>query len=214
MWSSLSEADVAPFSMDNKLTVTRALIKLKTLNARINKNIPLINIVTISQNGKKMTNTSNNVLQQVQDLIEYRSKLKSALAISNATEKIIVAGDEYTVAAAIERKRTIETEKELLRHLESQYATCQSKLETLRNDAENRAERLIMTEAGKDSRSTDPNKVKELREAFLAGYKYELEDSFNMKDLLPAFRKRIEDFEGDIDAALSEKAGQTTLDIK
>ena len=211
MWGSGSHEEAVP--IDNKLTVTRALIKLKTLSARIEKNIPLISALTITQNGKPMHEISESNLQQVQDLISYRSKLKSALAISNATEKITVAGVEYTVAAAIERKRTVDTEKILLRHLEQQYASTVARLESLKNDAENRAERLIMTEAGKDSRSTDPAKVKELREAFLAGYKYELLDTFKMTEKIPLMRKYIEDFEGDIDAALSEKAGQTFLTL-
>lgn len=211
MWSSSTNAESV--STEQKLTVTRALIKLKTLTSRIEKTIPQISVLTITQNGKAMQEISESNLQQVQDLIAYRSKLKAALAISNATEKITVAGVEYSVAAAIERKRTIDTEKLLLRHLEQQYASTTARLETLKNDAENRAERLIMTEASKDSRSTDPTKVKELREAFLAGYKYELLDTFKMTEKIPLMRKYIEDFEGDIDAALSEKAGQTYLTL-
>ena len=214
MLGSSQQRDTPPVNIENRLSVTRALIKLKTLTSRIEKIIPDVLVVTVAQNGTAMQKISDSSLQQVQDLIKYRSQLKSALAISNATEKITVAGVEYTVAAAIERKRTVDTEKQLLRHLEQQYSSAEARLETLRMDAESRAERLIMTEAGKDSRSTDPAKVKELREAFLAGYNYDLVDTYKMREKLPELRKHIEDFEGDIDAALSEKAGQTFLKLE
>ena len=54
------------------------------------------------------------------DLISRRNKIKSAIIMSNAKTVVEVAGKQMTVAEAIDKKSSIEYEKELLIHEEGQ----------------------------------------------------------------------------------------------
>lgn len=51
---------------------------------------------------------------KVMGLISYRHKIKALVVQSNACTKVIVGKEEMTVAEAIERKQSIQYEKDLL----------------------------------------------------------------------------------------------------
>ena len=85
-----------------KTTVSRGLIQLKRLDDRINKGISNIEKFVISNKKKEDsvlngTYTKNDYIEKIKsewqslnDLMELRKEIKSALVISNATTKVLI----------------------------------------------------------------------------------------------------------------------------
>ena len=97
----------------SKITITRALVELKTVDKRIEKALEGAVFIThkcASDENPKHKITENR-LQQVTDLIERRKNLKAAIVKSNATTKVVIDSNEYTVAEAIERKNITKRHK-------------------------------------------------------------------------------------------------------
>lgn len=102
--------------MSNKITVTRALTRLKTLDDLIQKKISNSTLCGVAVNGK--VNNTNGMavedfskkvaatLQSIDDLITERSKLKTAINKSNHETTVVIGGESMTVAMAIERKHS------------------------------------------------------------------------------------------------------------
>jgi hypothetical protein len=136
----------------------------------------------------------------------------SAIVISNATTRVTVAGKEYTVAEAVERKRSIEFDKQLLEVMKSQHVSVQREYTDHTNTEQLRVERLISNELGKDSK-TSVDTVKALSETFLAENKAEILDPLKLADRIRTMTTEIEDFETTVDWVLSETNGRTLITI-
>ena len=112
------------------ITVTRGLVELKTIDSRIKKALNAACFVTYktgaSDPKKKIT---PNHFQKITDMIEYRNRLKAAVVQSNAVTKVTINGQDYTVAEAIERKNSIEYQKNLLRALREQLSEANNYIE-------------------------------------------------------------------------------------
>jgi RNase P subunit RPR2 len=122
-----------------KISIARALIELKTLEKRIEKKLNEIEPVTIlTGNTLESGITSKEAFeksvkasyQSLIGLIEHKRKLKAAIVKSNAVTVVEVAGEKMTVAEAIERKSSIEIEKNIKRTLSKKYT---EKLKTVEN---------------------------------------------------------------------------------
>ena len=143
-----------------KITITEALNELKLYDSKINKAISSASFI----GAKKKTNDKIGVvptdkfisnakaaLQSVQDLIRNRNILKAAIVESNARTMLEVAGLKMTVAEAIERKTSIDYDKELLLAMKSQYATATATVRKENDKVDKKVDELISTLIGKDT---------------------------------------------------------------
>lgn len=112
-----------------KISVTRALAQLKTLNDRIQRASAEEFVTRIAggkhSSGEELTKITARIeanYQSVTDMLAQRAKLKAAVVLSNATTSVEVGGVIMTVAEAIERKGSIGLERNLLRHLATQIS--------------------------------------------------------------------------------------------
>ena len=96
-----------------KMTVHKALAELKVIDSRISKAINEgAYVVANKHSNEKIHGKTINDFKEymkschnkVTDLINRRNAIKRAVVLSNATTKIKVGNDEYTVAEAIEMK--------------------------------------------------------------------------------------------------------------
>lgn len=146
-----------------KMLVTQALNELKTLDSRIMRAINNATFVApakiceknvISNMSKEDFNANaKSDLQSIDDLINRRKNIKAAIVASNAVTMVTVAGVEMTVAAAIERKTSIEYEKSLLRQMKNQYLNSKQRVDVKNTEMEAAIERLVATAFGKDSKT-------------------------------------------------------------
>ena len=194
-----------------KMLVTKALNELKLLDARINRAIVDGGFVAAAKTAEKkvtpsvtkeeFTSSAISSYQSVLDLIERRSKIKSAIVASNATTEVEVAGEKMTVAEAIERKTSIDYETKLLRVLKTQFGNAKSTAVTQNVLLEDRIDKYIEAMLGKEAKSKKDD-FTEMIEPIRAANEYSLVDPLKIEEKINTLSERIENFNSEVDAVL------------
>lgn len=207
---------------NKKLSIHRALTELKMLNHRIEaatnevsavlanrKSNSKINGVEIQEYEKQMQSSYDKVVS----LIDYRNRIKSLVVESNAKTKVTVGKEEMTVAEAIERKQSIQFEKKLLEVMQHQYRSAINMVAKENDALPAKLETYLINILGnKDKQS--PEEVKLHTETFMKRNEYELIDPMNVKKKIEALNSRIEEFESEVDAVLSESNATTFIEVQ
>ena len=199
--------------MTSKISITRALVELKTLDSRIQKKIDTG--VFVSYKGQfhqphEATKEAVANYQSVNDLIERRKKIKSAIITSNALTKVNICGNEMTMAEAIETKSSIKHKKNLLAVLKAQYGSVVTTIESVnarvRKDLEN-----------KSTRDTDKDKqqmsLEEFSKMYINLHGVELFDPIKVSQKIEQLEQYITQFEQEVDYVLSEKNATTFIEL-
>lgn len=212
-----------------KMTVHKALAELKTMDDRIAKAIrentyvlavkhsaEKINGMTVANFKEKM----RSGYQKATDLIARRDAMKRAVVLSNATTKVKVGENEYTVAEAIEMKNHgMEFRNMLLRQMNSAYVTAQNELnrnsgETLEKKAEKYVLDVIAAQP-KDSKMTvDSEAMKALRKTYIENNTYDLVDPLDVAKIMETIDAEINEFNAEVDAALSVSNALTVIEFE
>jgi hypothetical protein len=203
-------------SSSQQMSISQALVELKLLKSRIQKcNNGLY--VTVKTKTKAVdvadfTKVAKANLQSYKDLLNRYNIIRSRVVVSNATTRVTVAGTEYTVAEAVERKRSIEMEKSMLGVLRSQFKTATAEMESHQKVQQERLDKLLLQELGKDSK-TNVDVVDALTETFLKNNKAEIIDPLGLQEVVTNMEKSIQDFESNVDWVLSESNGRTQITV-
>lgn len=212
-----------------KMTVHKALAELKTMDDRIIKAVnahPYAIAVKHSAekiNGVAVSEFKDNIksaYQKVQSLIARRDAMKRAVVISNAATKIVVGDKEYTVAEAIEMKNHgMEYKKALLNRIVDNWHAAEVELNRNSGEAiEKRAEQYVLSviqAQPKDSKMTvDSEAMKALRKDYIANNTYDLIDPLGVTKLMEGFMDEINEFETEVDAALSVSNAVTVIEFE
>ncbi len=195
-----------------KITITRSLTTLKTLDKKISKATRAGVFITYQVNGK--SNDDINAvadLQKVNDLIDYRDRLKSAIAASNAVTKVKVGRDEMTVVAAIEKKSSVVYKAKLLSTLQTELAETRSNVEYHNADAERRLDKLIEASVGSDTQKKD--EIEAISKPFMKRNEASLIDPLKIETVISDLDEEIEDFLVNVDVALSESNSTTFIEV-
>ena len=207
-----------------RYSIHRSLGELKTLDKKIRKKIGNTKFIGLKkESANKEYNTGLTVeefeldvkssFESTRALIERRKKFKEAIVNSNAVTYVTIAGTEMTVASAIERKDSIQYEKDLLIQLSSQYGVVTSSV-TRHNDSVEQSidEKINVLLAG------DATKNKDMAEAFGENYRksnnWSVIDPLGLKAVIEKLEKDITDFENEVDVILSESNATTFIDIE
>ena len=205
-----------------KLSIHRALTELKMLTLRIEaatnevsavvanrKSNRKINGVDIPGYEKQMQASYDKVL----GLISYRNKIKALVVQSNANTKVLVGKEEMTVAEAIERKQSIQYEKNLLEVIQHQHRSAINTVAKENDALPAKLETYLINILGnKDKQS--PDEVKLHTETFMKRNEYEIIDPLNVKKQIESLSTRIEEFESEVDAVLSESNATTFIEVE
>jgi len=199
------------------ISITHALAEIKLLRKRVESCLDDATFTTLKTkrtllDADRFGTQARASYQSYTDLLARYNKLKSAIVISNAMTRVTVAGKEYTVAEAVERKRSIEFDKRLLDVMREQHLTVQREYKAHSEAEQMRVERLITSELGKDSK-TSVDTVRALSETFLAENRADILDPLRLSVLIAQMTKEIEDFEMTVDWVLSEANGRTMISI-
>lgn len=210
-----------------QITVTKALSDVKVLTDRIEKetgNLSVLGIKLKSKNVLKDKNVSvedfaqevKSKYQSVLDLITSLFFIKSAIILSNAKTKVIIAGKEYTVAEAIDKKNRIELETYLLSCISNEYASKTKKVIDFNNklEAQIDKEREIML-SGDNAKNKDiVATAEELAKAKRENNSVELVDSLNVEKLITELSNDIELFRAEVDQQLSISNATTLIEVE
>jgi hypothetical protein len=207
---------ISKMSGAQQMSISQALVEIKLLKSRIGK-CKHVDFITVKTKIKTVdvTDFSKSAkanLQSYKDLLNRYNVIRSKVVVSNAMTRVSVAGVDYTVAEAVERKRSIEMEKDMLGVLRSQFKHATSEMESHQKVQQERLDRLLLQELGKDSK-TNVDVVDALTETFLKNNKAELIDPVGLQEVINTMEKSIQDFETNVDWVLSESNGRTQIRV-
>ncbi len=199
------------------LSVTQSLAELKLLRRRIDKALEGATFIYLKKKRDMLDVARFNTeavasYRSYHDLVARYNKLKAAIVQSNATTMVTIGEKSYTVADAVERKRNIQMEKDLLSVLRSQYQDVQEALKVHQAQEQTRVERLLQVELGKDAK-TNVETIQSLTDTFLAQNKAEIVDPLHLGDIIGSLDHSIEEFETKVDWVLSESNGRTLITL-
>lgn len=205
-----------------KMTITRALAEKKLLVKKIeqhfSKFVPIAVVVgenspTGFKSVKDFENYSHSSYDQLKDELERYGKIVQAIASSNAKTTVVICGQEYTVARALEKKKFYST-------VLAQYLL---KLKTCFLEKEKIYSRLVQEEKSKEDAEFDTfvGKDKGLKEEELKvakkiiseRHKVHFLNPLNVRELIDKMEKEQTDFLMNVDIVLTESNSITEIDI-
>ena len=208
----------------SEMTITRALSELKLLEKKINDktgNALFIDVFQKKDNKALHSNksvedfqkASKAALQEIQDLIDRRNRIKSAIVKSNASVAISIGSKTYLVVEAIERKNSIRLEQNLLNNLVSQRIQILNEVERNRVKVEQQVEALLQTMMGKDNKKFDKETYASVAGPVEDANLFQVSDPNLLEDLISKMRTSIDEFLNNVDFALSESNAKTTINV-
>jgi len=211
--------------MSTKISVTRALSELKTIEARIRDRIRESAFTAVAQGRRTVTNTGTEISQfesvaaatarSLEDLFARLSKLKSAVAASNAVTKVVIGGTELTVDEAIHTKKIIQLKLIYANKIQGDLVALENSVKTENKKVEERLERLLaemLKAAGKDI-TRDRSSAIDYEKSYLVENGFKLIDPLNARKIIENLKKEAELFTSEVDFVLSESNARTEIEV-
>jgi hypothetical protein len=206
------------------ITVTDALAELTLLQKRIDSATNTLQngaLITVVEVGKVPTGyrtreeyevNARAVLQRVNALIERRRLIKRAIVLANASTHVTVAGQEMTVAEAIELKNFIAYYEKVLSTMQSAYNQTRNQYEKAQAKVKERLDKLALEVLGKNE-AVNSEQYQALTDSFMAREGVELLDPTNIAREIERRQEFIEDFKSSVDRVLSISNARTNIEI-
>lgn len=212
--------------MNKSYTITRALVRLKALDSKIkNWNEPVIavvkgktkTVVTTKLRGSRAEDLNvsfKGSLQSVMDLIKERDAIKSKIIESNATTEILINSEKMTVAQAIERKASIQNKKDLLVVLHRNYTEELRVMNAAQSEYEDKINEALTLMLQKDTtKRAESSEIDTIKEAISTAHSPEFLDPNDIQKVIQSIRDEIQQFESEVDVALSESNARTVIQL-
>ena len=206
-----------------RISITEALKELKLYNDKIDKALSCSTFIRAKKKSsdkvgvfKQDTFESNakKEYQSISDLISNRAKIKSAIVQSNATTNVEIGGHTYTVAEAIERKGSIQYDKELLFEMKSQWQKATSEVEKENRKVDAQIDKMLESFLGKDSeKKVSETDLSTISDQYREKNEYELVDPLGLYELIQKLEADIDAFETDVDVRLSVSNSVTYIEV-
>lgn len=206
------------------MTIHEALSELKMLDKRIYSKINERAFCAANKHSNQKINgiSIDDIKSEVKaryasitDLINRRAAIRNALSLSNATTKVIIGDTEYTVAEAIEMKKSgIENKMSLLDKLREDYNDAVSTI--ARNNGDkltNAADAYINGLFGSKEKTPNTDEMKKMRDMYIAQNTYDMIDPLGISDVISALSKDVDEFVAKVDAKISVSNAITTITI-
>ena len=133
--------------------------------------------------------------------------------MSNAATKVSIAGKEYTVAEAIEMKRSgMELKKSLLCTLEAQLNQARRAVEKANRELEEKAD-LYVTGLFGSKEKVSGAEASTVREAYITANTAEVVALHGIEAKMEALNAEVAAFESEVDSRLSISNALTTITI-
>ena len=217
---------VKEFEM-NKMSVTRALAELKRLDDRLNRMTTdqLIFVsVAVGQGDKQkvlgVSDTVQNVVSQIQSnrdrvnsMIEQRAKIKAAVVASNAATKVKLGSREMTVAEAIELKKSIDVQRNMLATYRRQVIQANALVAKQNAALEAQIETNLATIYGNEKGKVDASMFEAIAKPQREQKEASLIDPIKINDLIKSLEEEISLVETELDFTLSESNAKTEIEV-
>lgn len=209
------------------MSITRALTRAKTIEKQLARLVESQYVVTLMkrevddvsdvyQDNLNMTKAN---FDQFNDLFAELNNIKAAVRKSNEVTKVVIGGEELTVADALVYKNTIVYRNNFLDRITRENRNAESRVEQSKINADNKfasvRENLIKNSQGQDV-SEDYLKTvltEEERRLKKAIVEVKVSGINNVNEFIEAERKRIDTFLEEVDYVLSESNATTIIEF-
>lgn len=209
------------------MSITRALTRAKTIEKQLTRLVESQYVVTLMkrevddvtdvyQDNLKMTQSN---FDQFNDLFAELNNIKAAVRKSNEVTKVVIGGEELSVADALVYKNTIVYRNNFLDRITRENRNAESRVEQSKINADNKfasvRENLIKNSQGQDV-SEDYLKTvltEEERRLKKAIVEVKVSGINNVNEYIEAERKRIDTFIEEVDYVLSESNATTIIEF-
>lgn len=205
-----------------KMTIHRALSELKLIDAKIEKQINELLPSGINQKGKLVNGyikeedfqkSAISKFDSVNDLIERKNKIKSAIVNANGITKVKIADKEMSIADAINFKTVIKFKKKLIDSLKQKHKKTVAELNT-HNEAVNlNVQRILEATFGKENVKVGDKDVEAVSKPYLEANQFHLFDPLKVDETVEKIEKEVSEFEAEVDAVLSEINAVTIIEL-
>ncbi len=205
-----------------KMSLHRALSELKLIDSRIEKAIASIEPTGIMQKDKlvnqiykkeEFDKEAKSKLQSVNDLIERKNAIKSAIVKANSVTEVTINNVVMTIADAINFKQSISFKKALINTLEQKYRIAKVALERSNKQVEENILKLATSALQKDNVKINDSDAVSITEPYLLKNQYHLVDPLKVETLIETLENEVNSFESVVDATLSEINAVTFIEI-
>lgn len=204
------------------MNIHKALCELKILDDRISRAVDDCRYVGVtkivskrvgSQTVEAFSESVKDGYKSAMDLIKRRQAIKTAVVKSNATTTVVIGGNTYTIAEAIEMKNHgLDGEKRMLRYMVSRLAEAEALINRTRSDLESRADAFIRDQTGsKESKTED---LLKMRQDYIAMQDVELVDPLHIREIIKTLDEKINTFMSEVDSALQTSNANTEITIE
>jgi hypothetical protein len=202
-----------------EITITRALAELKLLDDRIQKKIDTSEFVHfLSKKNKTTLDTQDLTLivkgnyQSINDLIERRKRLKSAIILSNAKTFVKLNGEELTVAEVIERKQLTNLYRNLLEKMKRNRESVINMTERQNLQMEGELNKILEINFGKaNNLKTNADDIETISKTYRENNKAEVFDPLNVDQKIMDLENIIYQYETESNFILSESNAITKI---
>jgi uncharacterized FlaG/YvyC family protein len=210
----------------NQMSVTRALVELKTLQDRITRSITQgvylttekgIGSKSVFTNFPSKTEAEQKIqasFNQVDDLISRREKIKAAIIKSNALTTVELNGNMVTVAEAIELKATVGFRETYLAYLRSQLNTARANVEVNNQKVDQTILHLQSTSLGGDKSKWDESAAQSIAKVQEDSNKMKLFDPQQIEKKIEQLQNEVQALKDEVNFLLSESNAKTVITIE
>lgn len=209
------------------MSITRALTRAKTIEKQLARLVESQFVVTLM---KREVDNRTNVYQdnmnmtkanfdQFNDLFAELNRIKAAVRKSNEVTKVVIGGEELSVADALVYKNTIAYRNSFLDHITRENRNAESRVEQSKINYDNKfatvRENFIKSSQGQDVNENYVNTVltEEERRLKAAIVEVKVSGINNVNEFIEAERKRIDTFIEEVDYVLSESNATTIIEF-
>ena len=208
-----------------EMTVQRALNELNTLESRIDKRLSDFRIIGTRKNSENRVSETREpvadfavrakaIMDSADALLKRQQQLKHAIMTSNAQTMVEVAGVTYSVMTAIDRKRTIESEKQVLACMKQALRNAETKVLRENDKVEDYIQRQVLAMASGDLANKYDEFITSFEKSYRDKHGWDLVDPLGLRDLIEKREQEILDFELEIDTALTVSNAITKIVIE
>ncbi len=208
--------------MTETLSITKALVELKTLAKRIEKKTLELDPVAVLK-GEKLPERIKSRrdfeekaradYQSILDLNTRRARIKSAIAQANALTRVSIAGESLTVAEAIERKSSIAFEKALQSSLAAKLEEGVGTVERYNATLKLQLLKLLEATYSKSEAQISKEDHDKVALPFFKNNEARLMDPLGAKEVHEKLDEKILAFEAEVDVALAESNARTDITL-
>lgn len=196
------------------MTLAKGLCELKLLDKRLKKKksafLPCAvqsgQIVHIKSRPApaEFERRTSGAWQSLHALLDRRRKIRAAMIKANCSARVRIAGVEYTIAEALEMKKVLKFEQEVVTELRSRLAGAAALANRLGNCNCDELEAILeKVYAKKESQLLDVDH-QDLSERFREAHAVEVVDPLEMDQRLGEMEAQIVPFLKEVDACISE----------